>query len=61
MDLEQAGNLNLWVHPRRQRRGIGSALLAEADKRWGPIEWHRQKFTPEGRALVETYLARRRA
>ena len=56
--LEKAGNMNVWVHPRRQRRGIGSALLAEAEHRWGPLNYDQQKYTPEGRALAESMLAR---
>lgn len=56
MGLEQAGNMNVWVHPRRLRRGIALALITEADRRWGPIDWGQQAYTPEGRALVARYL-----
>jgi GNAT superfamily N-acetyltransferase len=55
MDLEKAGNMNVFVHPRRQRRGIGLELVAEADRRWH-INWDQQMYTPEGLALIERYL-----
>lgn len=58
MDLEKAGNLNVWVHPRRQRRGIGTALLREAERRWGPLNLGQQNYTPEGRALASAFLDR---
>jgi|HubBroStandDraft_1064217.scaffolds.fasta_scaffold136979_2 GNAT superfamily N-acetyltransferase len=32
---EREGDENIWVHPGRRRRGIGSALLLEARFRWG--------------------------
>jgi GNAT superfamily N-acetyltransferase len=32
---EREGDENIWVHPSRRRRGIGSALLLEARFRWG--------------------------
>lgn len=50
-DLEQAGNVNIWVHPRFQRQGIGSALVREAAKRW-PIDFHQQRYTRAGVALL---------
>lgn len=56
---EKAGNVNLWVHPDAQRMGIGTQLIAEADRRFG-IRWEQQRFTEEGRALAERYLSRRR-
>jgi GNAT superfamily N-acetyltransferase len=55
MDLERRGAVNVFVHLRRQRRGIALALVAEADRRWA-IDWQDQKYTPEGRALLEHYL-----
>src|SRR6516165_6204371 len=32
-ELEQAGNVNLWVRPSHQRRGFASRLLREANNR----------------------------
>lgn len=55
LPLERAGNLNVWVHPRRQRRGIGTKLITEADRRWG-LNALQQRYTPAGRALVSKYL-----
>jgi GNAT superfamily N-acetyltransferase len=54
--LERAGNVNLWVRPDRYRRGIGTRLLAEANRRW-PIDWTRQSYTASGRALIARYLS----
>lgn len=50
---EKAGNVNVWVHPRRQRRGIGSALVTEAAKRW-PINFEQQRYTVAGVKLAES-------
>lgn len=61
LELERAGNFNVWVHPRRLRRGIGLALLTEADRRWGPLNLHQQSYTPEGLALAEAFQRRRGA
>jgi GNAT superfamily N-acetyltransferase len=56
-ELQAPGDFNVLVHPRRQRRGIGLALMRDADRRWGPLNLHQQMFTPEGRALAEAFLA----
>lgn len=53
---ERAGNVNVMVHPRRQRRGIGSALVAEALRRWPEIDPGQQDYTPDGAALVNAIL-----
>jgi GNAT superfamily N-acetyltransferase len=58
MDLEKPGNVNVFVHPRRRRRGIASSLVAEAQRRWGPLDMDQQMYTPEGRALVENLVAK---
>lgn len=50
--FEEAGNVNLWVHPRWQRRGIGTALVREAQSRW-TIDLTRQRFTTAGAALAD--------
>jgi len=52
--LERPGNVNLWVRPDRQRRGIGTKLVAEADRRWS-IDWMAQRYTEAGRSLVSSY------
>lgn len=58
MPLEKKGNVNLYVHRKFQRRGIGSKLLAEADRRWS-LNFEQQRFTPEGWAFVQTYITRK--
>jgi hypothetical protein len=61
-DLEQAGNVNLWVRPNRQRQGIATALLIEANRKWH-IDINQQKLTPDGvvflRGLIRKGLLRR--
>lgn len=46
--------VNVWCGARR--RGIGMALIAEADRLWG-LNFHRQDYTPAGRALAAKYLS----
>lgn len=54
--FERAGNLCLWVAPGWQRRGIGRALLTEANRRW-TIDFDQQLYTRGGLALASAYLA----
>lgn len=49
--LEQAGNINVWVRPDRQKRGIGTALVRAAQERW-PINFQQQRYSPEGLKLL---------
>ena len=49
--FEQAGNINVWVHPKRQRRGIGQMLVREAQERW-QISLEQQRYSPEGLRLL---------
>lgn len=51
---EKAGNVNVWVHPDYQRRGIGTALVAEAVTRWG-INFDQQRYTEQGAALANSF------
>lgn len=52
---ESAGNVNVWIHPDRQREGIGTRLLREAETRWGPIDWEQQRYTRAGLELVKKH------
>lgn len=52
---EEPMAINIWVHPSRQQQGIGKALLAEAERLWGPIDWEAQRFSASGLALAESY------
>lgn len=56
--LEHAGNVSVWVDPRRRRRGIGTLLIAEADRRWS-IDWSAQTYTTGGHRMTTRYLQRR--
>jgi len=49
--LEQAGNVNVWVHPDAQKRGVATALINEARKLW-LINFQQQRYTPEGLRLL---------
>jgi GNAT superfamily N-acetyltransferase len=54
---EVRGNVNVMVDPGHQRSGIGSQLLAEAEKRW-PLDWQAQSYTEEGAALLRSHVNR---
>jgi GNAT superfamily N-acetyltransferase len=56
LPYEHRGNVNMWVDPRWHRRGIGTQLLAEADRRW-ELNFVQQKYTTRGLALVREHLA----
>ena len=58
-EIEQDGNVNIFVDPATQRRGIGMALLAEADRRWH-LHFGQQTVTPGGEALVRCYRREKR-
>lgn len=53
--LEARGNVNIWVDPAWKRRGIATALITEAVRRWD-IDPAQQRYTPEGSALVTALL-----
>jgi GNAT superfamily N-acetyltransferase len=56
-ELEQEGNINIWVKPDHQRQGVGTALIAEAVRRWG-IDFNQQRYTNEGFALIQSFIGR---
>jgi len=58
--LEVPGNVNMWVKPSERRKGIGTALLEEAERRYGPLELHQQRYTEAGAAFVKALLLKRR-
>lgn len=53
---EKKGNVNLWVHPQAQRMGVGTALITETEKRWGPINWEQQSYSEAGAAFIKWYI-----
>jgi GNAT superfamily N-acetyltransferase len=53
--LKAPGEYSVAVLANYRRRGIGFALLEEADAKWG-LDFRCQEFSPEGRALAVTYL-----
>lgn len=48
---EKVGNVNIWIHPERQRQGVGSALVLEAMSRYG-IDFEQQRYTYAGARLA---------
>ena len=52
---EKAGNFTMFTRPDRYRRGIGSALLDEARRRW-TINFDQQDYTISGAAFVNRYV-----
>ena len=57
---KKPGEYFIIVHPSYRRRGIGAALLAAADEKWG-LDFWRQDYSKEGRALAVKYLRERPA
>jgi ribosomal protein S18 acetylase RimI-like enzyme len=49
--LEKKGNVNIWVRPDRQRQGLGTAMLREAQKRYN-IDFDQQRYTQDGMAMI---------
>lgn len=58
-EWEKPGNVNIWVHPRCQGQGIGTALWREAQRRWG-VTLEGQRMTPAGAAFAN-HLAKEEA
>jgi len=48
---ERRGNFNVLVQVAWRRRGIATALLDEASRRW-KLDFDQQKYTPDGAAFV---------
>lgn len=49
---ERRNNVNVWVHPRHQGQGIGTALWEEAVRRWG-VKLEGQRFTKAGARFAQ--------
>lgn len=49
---QKPGDVNIWVHPKCQGRGIGTALWQEAVRRWGVKLNTQEKMTPAGAAFA---------
>jgi GNAT superfamily N-acetyltransferase len=56
--LEKKGNVTMFTRPDRLRRGIGSALMDEARRRW-TVDFDRQDFTRTGAAFINRYVQQR--
>ena len=56
--LERKGNVTMFTHPDKLRRGIGSALLDEARRRW-PVNFDQQNYTKAGAAFMNRYVQQR--
>ena len=55
---EVAGNVTMFVRPDRYRRGIASALMDEARRRW-TVDFDQQEYTREGAAFINRYIQQR--
>ena len=54
--LERKGNINIWVHPKHKRTGIGTLLVDEALLRYDDIDFAKQRYTIEGAKFFGAYL-----
>ena len=54
-EWEKVGNANIWVHPGWQGKGIGSALMDEAMKRYN-LNLKQQRYSEAGARFIERYL-----
>lgn len=52
---QKAGSVNLQVRPDRRRKGIATALLNEAVKRFN-INLEHQEYTPDGERFIKNYM-----
>ena len=55
---EVAGNCTMFTRPDRYRRGIASALMDEARRRW-TMNFDQQEYTASGAAFVNRYIQQR--
>lgn len=55
--FEKAGNVNIFIHKNFKRRGIGTALWKEAQRRW-PVTLVGQRYSPEGAEFARALLAK---
>jgi GNAT superfamily N-acetyltransferase len=51
---EHKGNVNIFVDPQWRRRGIATALLTEAVRRW-PIDFDHQRYSRAGYETVQHF------
>lgn len=54
---EKKHNANLWVHPQKRLRGIGTSLLKEALRRWPAINLSQQRYSEAGLKFIERFEA----
>ena len=54
---DRAGDFTVFVAPWFKRQGVATALLSEAHRRW-TIDLDQQKFTVEGAAFINAFIAR---
>jgi GNAT superfamily N-acetyltransferase len=52
------GNVNLVVHPKHRRKGIGTMLMDEAKKRWD-LKFDSHSFTDDGNYFLYGYVKKK--
>lgn len=56
--LEQLDAINVWVRPDRQRHGIATALVREAQEIWPGVTVEKQRYTQDGIRFLTALLER---
>lgn len=55
LPYQKAGSVNIQVRPNRRRKGIATALLDEAIKRFN-VNLENQEYTPDGERFIKKYM-----